>query len=441
MIMVLGCWVMAMVAALSWARRYTLPAILLTVGVSVWQHTVLLHEWIGWAQLAALAGTPWLLVSQRQAHERELRALHHEEAVGMAQLAESARGLLSLQQAAKAVEQQITEITDLYHVTKATSGALHMRELFIATLTLSPRLLTAQSLRLIDGSGTTPQVFRAVRSDEGRLVPTGEEESEAVATAPQELERAIFAELARENETSPGRTRVTELQIGNTRARVVWAPLTREQQVVGALVAEALPQEQHKTLSIIANQLSLQVSRIHLYRRVEAFAITDALTGVFVRGHFLERTREELARAARHRLPCTLLMADLDFFKQKNDTYGHLVGDVVLKEVAQLLQHNLRDIDLIARYGGEEFVLLLIETRVDHAVPIAQRLKQLVEVHPIRAYDEVLTQTISIGVAGFPDHAQTLDQLIECADQALYAAKRAGRNQVIQWSEDVKREA
>src|SRR3989338_1781228 len=192
--------------------------------------------------------------------------------------------------------------------------------------------------------------------------------------------------------------------------RVAWAPLWREQKPIGVLVADNLPDEQFKMLSIIANQLSLQLSRIHLYAKVEELAVTDALTGLYVRRHFLERHREELSRSKRHNLPCTLIMTDLDLFKEKNDTYGHLVGDVVLKDVARLLQRNLREVDLIASYGGEEFIIMLIETPVDQAMPIVRRLRQLVEVHPIRVYDELLSQTVSMGVVGFPEDAQTLDR-------------------------------
>ena len=177
------------------------------------------------------------------------------------------------------------------------------------------------------------------------------------------------------------------------------------------------------------------MARVFLYQRVESLAVTDALTGLFVRRHFLERAREELTRSKRHKLSCTILMVDLDHFKQKNDTHGHLVGDVVLRDVARLLAKNLREVDLIARYGGEEFILMLIETMPKQALPIAQRLAQLVAVHPIRAYDELLTQTVSIGVAGFPEHGDTLEALIERADQALYAAKRQGRNRVVVWKE------
>ena len=166
--------------------------------------------------------------------------------------------------------------------------------------------------------------------------------------------------------------------------------------------------------------------------------MTDSLTGLSVRSYFVERAQAELSRSKRHGLSCALMMVDLDLFKQKNDTFGHLVGDVVLKDVARLLHSNLREIDLIGRFGGEEFLLLLVETKVEQAMAIAQRLRQLVEVHPIRAYDELLTQTISVGLAAFPEDAQTLDELIERADQALYAAKRQGRNRVVAWSEALR---
>jgi diguanylate cyclase (GGDEF)-like protein len=203
---------------------------------------------------------------------------------------------------------------------------------------------------------------------------------------------------------------------------------------MGVLIADGLPADQTKTLSIVTNQLSLQLARVRFYQAVESMAVTDSLTGLFVRRYFMELAVEELQRSRRHELSCACLLVDLDEFKRKNDTYGHLAGDVVLREVAQLLRRNLREVDLIARLGGEEFVLLLIETGAEHAMAVADRLRQLVELHPIRAYDEVLRQTISMGIAIFPDDGEELQQLIDRADQALYAAKRAGRNRVLNWS-------
>ncbi len=426
---VLACWLLAMASGLCWARLYVALATAATLLVFAGTQGAALGHATGWLQLMTLGATPWLLAAQRWRYEDEVRRLHAEEAVEVMRLSESARSLLSLQDAMQQADAQIAQITDLYHVTKETARALHVRELFAASLAIAPRLLNARGLRLIDCSGPAPQVLRAVRAPDGRMASVdGHDLLEMEADILQRVRTAPASSSAAASELAgplPG--------LG----RIAWAPLWREQQPVGVLVADELPEDQLKTLTIISHQLSLQLARVHLYQQVEALAVTDALTGVSVRGHFLERARQELDRSARHGLACTLLMADLDGFKQKNDTFGHLVGDVVLREVARLLARNLREIDMIARFGGEEFLLLLIETAPEQALPIAERLRQLVDIHPIRAYDELLTQTVSIGLAGFPAHAQTLEALIERADQALYAAKRAGRNRVVVWSESL----
>lgn len=433
--LVMGCWVLAMISGFLWDRRYTGILTIATLMAFVWTQAAALVGWSGWVHLAAFVLTPWLLSAQQARDKSVLKRLHAEEATQMAHLAESARSFLSLQHSAQEMERQITEITDLYHVTKETSRALHLQELFTAILTMAPRLLDARGLRFIDLSGETPRVLRATRSSDDRMHPVPA--SEGGTDHPSGLlaiEQALVTQarsLGRSGHSSAHRF---SCDAPDAISQVTWAPLWREQRPIGLLIAEELPESQLKTLSIVANQLSLQLSRVNLYQQVEQLAVTDALTGLSVRGYFMERAREELARSARHGLSCSLLMTDLDLFKEKNDTHGHLVGDVVLKEVARQLARNLREIDMIARFGGEEFILLLIETRVEQAMPIAERLRQLVEVQPIRAYDELLTQTISMGVAGFPEHAATLEALIERADQALYAAKRAGRNRVVSWS-------
>jgi diguanylate cyclase (GGDEF)-like protein len=430
MSLVLVCWVLAMVAGLWWARVWTGSAVALTMLAFIWTQSAALAAWTGWVQLAVLTMTPWLLAAQREREEALLQRLHAQEAAQVARLADAARELMSLRAETQRLEQQISEIADVYRVTKETARTLHLSELFDASLELTPRLLSIRGLRLIDLAEGEPHVLRATLAGDGRLVRT-------TSNHGQEVERAILQRVAVSGTSASATGAELAVELPQGVHRVAWAPLWREQRPVGVLVAEEVPDAQVKTLAMIANQLALQLSRIHLYAKVEALAVRDALTNVFVRGYFMERAREEIVRSKRHGLSCTLLMADLDHFKQKNDTYGHLVGDLVLKDVAQLLSRNLREVDLIARYGGEEFILLLIETEVEQAMPIAQRLRQLVEVHPVRAYDELLPQTVSLGAAGFPEDGQTLEELLEHADQALYAAKRAGRNQVIRWTKDL----
>ena len=430
MILVMLCWVLAMISGLCWARWWTSTFTAVTLIVFLWTQAGTLGGWAGWMQLGAFGITPWLLAAQQIRDERRLKTLHAQEAEAMMHLSETARTLISLQASTQQLEKEIGQITDLYHVTKDTGRALRLPELFSASLEMAPKLLNASGLRLIDLSNhEEPHVLRASRTSDGRMVPSP---NGGVAHL-LEMERAVITRAVTSGTPTCADQSQLACALPEGVSRVAWSPLWREQKPIGILVADGLPEEELKTLSIVANQLSLQLSRIHLYEAVESLAVTDALTGLSVRGYFMDRAREELARSKRHKLSCTLLMTDLDRFKEKNDTFGHLVGDVVLKDVAQLLKRNLREVDLIARYGGEEFILLLIETDAEQTMPVAQRLKQLVEVHPIRAYDELLTQTISIGLAAYPNDAQTLEALIERADQALYAAKRAGRNRVIPW--------
>ena len=418
---------LAMSAGLLWSRWWTgVCTAIAAVAFVALQGSSLAHG-SGWATLAGMLLGPWLLAAQQDRHEQVLKGLHVEEAKRMTRLSESTRSLLALQQSTQELEGQIASITDVYHVTKATAKALHLSELFSGSLDVASRFLDARGLRLIDLSQDAPNAFRAAKAADGRMMAAQEE------PALNEMEQTVVEQLRSASRSSNGAARMLSCAVEGL-SRVAWAPLWREQQPIGVLVADELPEGQLKMLAMIANQLSLQLSRIRLYEQVEALAVTDALTGLSVRRHFMERAGEELKRSHRHELPCTVLMADLDRFKEKNDTYGHLVGDVVLRDVARLLKRNLRDIDLIARFGGEEVIMLLIETGMEQAIPIAQRLKQLVEVHPIRAYDELLMQTVSIGMAEFPQDGKTLEEIIERADQALYAAKRAGRNQVVRWT-------
>lgn len=182
---------------------------------------------------------------------------------------------------------------------------------------------------------------------------------------------------------------------------------------------------------IVSGQLALGLKRISLYRQVQELATHDGLTGLLVRRYFRERLEEELARTFRRSGSLAFLMVDLDWFKQVNDTYGHLVGDVVLREVARRIRSSVREIDWVGRYGGEEFGVALPESSPELAVQIAERIRRTVEGAPIRAYDEEIPMTVSVGVALCPQHASAVDALIERADEAMYRAKALGRNQTV----------
>jgi len=166
--------------------------------------------------------------------------------------------------------------------------------------------------------------------------------------------------------------------------------------------------------------------------RLEALAHTDPLTHLLNRRALTIRLVAELERVRRYNSPLTMLMIDLDHFKQVNDTYGHLVGDEVLRGISTILQRSVRSVDMVARYGGEEFVVVLPETGEQGAVAFAERIRQRVEIHKFEAARaQPARVTVSIGVSAFPaPHVETAEDLFAKADAALYRAKEMGRNQV-----------
>ncbi|PKL77353.1 MAG: hypothetical protein CVV27_05725 [Candidatus Melainabacteria bacterium HGW-Melainabacteria-1] len=174
---------------------------------------------------------------------------------------------------------------------------------------------------------------------------------------------------------------------------------------------------------------SLQNARLHA--QINELAIRDSLTGIYNRHHLEERMRFSYDLSRRYGRELSVLMVDIDHFKSINDTYGHQVGDQVLREVADLLKHRLRSTDIIGRYGGEEFMAVLQETGQSGAEIVSQDLVRMVERTEIKIEgEEAIRVTISVGYAAFPVDALTIDNLIAIADKGLYLAKHAGRNQV-----------
>ncbi len=165
--------------------------------------------------------------------------------------------------------------------------------------------------------------------------------------------------------------------------------------------------------------------------RLEELSNTDALTGIYNRRYCTEILEKEVDRARRYGSRLSFLMIDIDNFKAFNDTYGHLVGDMVLTEVAHLLQSGLRKTDTVARYGGEEFALLLPETDPKGSLAVAERYRAQVQAHKFGSEKDPLRVTISIGLSHYPSPViESVDDLIRLADNALYKAKSNGRNKV-----------
>ena len=165
-------------------------------------------------------------------------------------------------------------------------------------------------------------------------------------------------------------------------------------------------------------------------RALHQLSITDDLTGLYNRKHLMETLTSEVIRSGRHRHPFTLLIIDIDHFKQVNDTHGHQSGDDVLCRLAAVFRETIRDCDYVARYGGEEFIVLLTEIEPQLSLEAAERIRKRTAQETIHSGEESISITVSIGAAFFPGDGDTPQALIQEADRALYAAKELGRNKV-----------
>ncbi len=210
-------------------------------------------------------------------------------------------------------------------------------------------------------------------------------------------------------------------------------PLIVQQEVIGVInLSHSKPnsfdEDDLRLLSLISCQAASAIHKHLLYKEMETLAITDSLTPVFNRRHFQERLAGEAARARRYGQDFSIVLIDIDNFKRFNDTCGHSVGDAILREFAALLLRCARESDVVARYGGDEFILLLPCTPRDRAMAAAQRIKAVIENCTFPRRKKL---TVSMGVASFPQDAEDGAETVSRADEALYAAKRLGRNKAV----------
>lgn len=190
-------------------------------------------------------------------------------------------------------------------------------------------------------------------------------------------------------------------------------------------------------LSTLVGNASVVLKRAQLYQQMERLATTDGLTGLFNHRRFQEQMAVEIDRALRYSRPVSVLLMDIDHFKSFNDTYGHPVGDLVLKEIAACIRRSIRKTDIPSRYGGEEFTVIMPETDLAHAHITPERIRQNIENHVIVSDGRPLRVTVSVGWATFPVHARSQQVLIDSADKAMYYSKEHGRNRVSMFSTEM----
>ncbi|MDH3379380.1 MAG: sensor domain-containing diguanylate cyclase [Gammaproteobacteria bacterium] len=214
---------------------------------------------------------------------------------------------------------------------------------------------------------------------------------------------------------------------------IICIPLTTADAHIGVMnitnkkSGERFSENDIDLLIALAGQAAITINNANLYH----LAITDGLTQLFINRYFRQKLEDELRRSKRYSRNLSLIMMDIDHFKTLNDTYGHQQGDDILAATARIMRNNVRETDIPCRYGGEEFAVILPETDAKDAIVLAERLRKGIENYDFSGpADEILKVTISLGIASVDKNIVGMTELIELADKAMYASKKAGRNRV-----------
>lgn len=269
-----------------------------------------------------------------------------------------------------------------------------------------------------------------VRAHEGRLTPkisTGEQLPSGAGLASKAL---ITGKSIIENDVAsvPGYFAGFE----ETKSEMC-VPLIFFGEKLGVLALDsaqkgAFDTDDIQPLESVADICAAAIQNASYFDRMRQLAYVDGLTGIHNRRFFEMRIAEELERSSRFQSRMSIIMVDIDHFKRLNDEFGHLLGDEVLRSVSSILKQQLRKMDMVCRYGGEEFAIVVPETAGENAMRVAEKLRRQVEMHDFPGVPRPVT--ISCGVADYPEHGATRDDVVAAADAALYQAKQQGRNRV-----------
>jgi len=385
-----------------------------------------LHLAISWG--CVMGVYLYLKYFQGQIMRAEIEELETKFKSASKTLERSTKRLEEMERFNRRLQHEVSKITQFFEMSEGFTKVMYMEQLLPVLGNIVKRGFDVKSLRLIIlRNGRTDLVF--IQPDTNIVEFRRDIESPLI-----DGEKILKEEEAGFYDGEALEPIFMKLGYQTQKYRTYVIPLVSEGKVNSFVMFEDLREEKTDFAHTLAGFLSLTLRKIQLYQQIQELAITDELTQVFVRRHFIRVYNNELVRIKDKKGQACFLMLDLDRFKNCNDTFGHLVGDVVLRDIAGIIKQNVREVDIVGRYGGEEFCVFLPDTSPENGIYVAERIRRAVEKNVFHAYDEVLRMTVSIGVSAFPYDAQEPTELIEKADLALYYAKRKGRNKVIAYS-------
>ncbi len=361
---------------------------------------------------------------------REKLDLLQTLAVQVAMVVQTARLHLTVQQKAEQLEM-------LNEVAKAVGSTIEMDSLIELIFQQVSRIIAADTYlvsaylpeencldikKLVDGGQQLPS----------QIIPVDKGLSSMVIKTRQPLLVRHYSEQLNSLPTQGeivGKTKLSESWLG--------VPMMAGDQLIGLIVVanyqiNAFDEEDQGLLLNIANQAAIALDNAKHHASVEDQAHRDSLTGVYNHGYFLKRLEEEVRLSEHENNPLSLIMLDIDLFKEYNDRYGHVIGDEVLRLTVEAIRAHIKTADVVGRWGGEEFGVILTGATTEQALQVAERIRLTLREIPLVTETGLHLEkpTVSQGIATFPEHCATSAQLVICADQALYQAKEAGRDQV-----------
>jgi len=353
---------------------------------------------------------------------------------------------------AKMISSQGNRWESLYRASQKMSASLDLEESYLAIHSVVERVMPCEDF-IIDGyDETTNEVvpLYLIEPPHTRVHPPRYTADHGLAGAIITTGKSIFLNNSEAIKTSGirfelyGSQRVTQSLIA--------VPMVLHGRVIGMLSVQTYSEnaytvEDQRLLEMLASHAAIVLENANLFQQIKRLAETDSLTGILNRRKLFELADLDFARAKRYHYPLAAIMIDVDHFRGFNNRYGHKVGDWILKIVVELCRRQIRSVDIFGRYGGDEFTLILPSTSLEGAVQLGERLRIEVEhadketVHNyFRQMNTaslrtaaILRLTISLGVAVLDASCENVEGLIDRADQAVYQAKRAGRNRLETW--------